>query len=381
MLFSALSISCGKLGATDPGAADGALYVAAGSPQRSAAAVDMGPGRARFVAVQELVVDMAPADPQFPDALTIAVGSEGRFFTYDTLADVSLRALSAEGVADGDWSLAEAELDAAPLDGLITIGASGDRLAIAQWSADLSAPGRLSVFAPDGSRFRAVETVAGVAFPHPLGDGRTVIYELYGGVLALIAEDGSEAARFTVFPRPEGRRAGPSHLWPKEAFAVGGDRVYATAGATYEVVAFDLNTDVAWVLDAPWSRIPIPEHMVAKTNGRTERAGRAMAANLAEDADVIWPDHFPALAGIETDDRGRLFVFPFVVDTQATEFPVDVYSRDGELIGNGTLPFQGWDAYRGEHVYRVEHRSGRTVIVRYRLQLPATVDSAVSAGQ
>ena len=200
-------------------------------------------------------------------------------------------------------------------------------------------------------------------------------------MLGLVAKDGSVAARFTVLSGSERDRAGDTHLWPQEAFVVGGDRVYVTASAAYEVAAYDLNADVVWVLNVPWPREPIPEHLVSKTIGRTERAGRTMAANLAEDADAVWPEQCPALADIETDDQGRLFVFPYVVDDDASEFPVDIYSPDGELIANGMLPFQGWDAHRGDQVYRVEQRAGRNVIVRYRLQLPMTARPTSSAGQ
>ena len=127
--------------------------------------------------------------------------------------------------------------------------------------------------------------------------------------------------------------------------------------------------------------MPIPEHLVAKTIGRTARVGRTMAANLTNDADVVWPDPFPSLADIETDGQVRLFVFPYVVGADVAEFPVDVYSPNGELMVNGRLPFQGWDAHISEQVFRAEQRAGRSVIVRYRLQLPATTVSTASAGQ
>ena len=377
----ALLISCGGTEAGDTSADEVVLYVADDVPRRSVAVVAAGPGRVRVGTVEELVIDVAPADPQFPNALAIAVGSGGRIFKFDTLADVWLGAFTPQGIAVGDWTSAKVVLESTPPGSLVTIGARHDGLVIAQLSPDPSEPGRLSTFASDGTYLRGVETAPGIVFPHPIRDERTVARELSTGVLSLVAEDGSVVGRFTVFKAPEQDRAGDIHLWPKEAFVVGGDRVYATASAIYEVAAFDLNADVVWVLEAPWPREPIPEHLVAKTTGRAERVGRTMAANLAEDADAIWPDYFPALAGIETDDQGRLFVFPYVVDADATEFPVDVYSPDGELVVNGILPFQGWDAHRGEHVFRVEQRAGRSVIVRYQLLLSAINGSTVSAGQ
>ena len=376
----ALSISCSGTKTGDTGANDGALYVAEDAPRRDVAAVVVDSARVRLDTVEELVIDVAPADPQFPNSLTIAVGSDGRIFKLDTLAEVSLGAFTPQGIAIGDWTSTEVVLESMP-DSLVTIGAMRDDVVVAQWSPDPSDPGRLSVFEADGTFLSSLETASGIAFPHPVRDERTVVYELSNGVLGLVARDGSVVGRFTVFNGSDRDRAGDVHLWPKEAFVVGGERVYVTASATYEVAAFDLNADVAWVLDVPWPRQPIPEHLVGKTTGRTQRAGRTMAANLDGDADLVWPDQFPALADIDTDDQGRLFVFPYVTQRDATEFPVDVYSADGALLANGMLPLQGWDAHRGDHVYRVEQRAGRSVIVRYRLQLPAAVSVGAPAGQ
>ena len=66
-------------------------------PRRSVAAVISGPGRVRFEAAEELVIDVAPAEPQFPNAVRIAVGSDGTIFTFDALTDLSLGALLSAG--------------------------------------------------------------------------------------------------------------------------------------------------------------------------------------------------------------------------------------------------------------------------------------------
>ena len=182
--------------------------------------------------MEELVIDVAPAYSQFPNAVAIAVGSGGGIFKFDTLADVSLGAFTPQGISVGDWTSADGVLECTRTGSLVTIGARRDEVLVAQWSPDPSEQlGRLSVFVSDSTFLGGVDTPSGIAFPRPVREERTVAYELSTGVLSLIAEDGSVVGHFTVFEGPEKDRAGDVHLWPKEAFVVGGDRVYVTAGA------------------------------------------------------------------------------------------------------------------------------------------------------
>ena len=91
---------------------------------------------------------------------------------------------------------------------------------------------------------------------------------------------------------------------------------------------------------------------------------------------VPWDTDTPPRADLRVDGQGRLFVFPnFRIDEDDPRSPVQVYSRDGEIIGSGYLNsrpvYLHWQASGQEHVYgvRVHPVSEEWEVVRYRLVL------------
>lgn len=180
--------------------------------------------------------------------------------------------------------------------------------------------------------------------------------------------------RFTQMPRDR-NVIGPT-VWPRPDAVITADgRLYTTAAADYDVQAIEADGSFAWVLRVPWPRLPLGEE-ARRTIERTQRAGRAMGANVGEGGSG--PTALPALAGIEVDGRGRLYVFPFVDGPDAGgRFPVDVYDVAGTRLAAGWLPFQGWAAQANDVVYRLETAAdGSTVIVRY--TLPETLAGAAA---
>lgn len=59
-------------------------------------------------------------------------------------------------------------------------------------------------------------------------------------------------------------------------------------------------------------------------------------------------------------------------DDPPTEYAVDVYSPDGELLSNAVIDTMGWSAALGEHVYSrgLDPETDNEVIRRYRLVVP-----------
>jgi hypothetical protein len=188
--------------------------------------------------------------------------------------------------------------------------------------------------------------------------------------LSLLSFDGDEVGRYAVLP--EDRNQAERTLWPRPAFAVApGGAVYASTGSEYQVNAFAPAGDLNWVASVDWPREPVSDED-RRTIERTQRAGRALGANVRDQEQVPAPDSLPALEGLEVDGRGRLYVFPLVAGP-SDRYPVDVYSAEGDRLTTGWLPFQGWSAASGDRIYRIESDpdTGATVVVRYRFAIPA----------
>jgi len=242
-------------------------------------------------------------------------------------------------------------------------------------------PGQIRLVSPSGEIVNDLELETSPWNPIGLGDDTYVASQLETGVVGRYALDSSEIARYTVFQFPEEQLGGDPHLWPYQDFVVGRERVYVTTAEAHQVTAFDIEGNNVWVLEGETERIPIPENISGKTLGRSRRAGRAAGSTLdTEYAQVKWPEFYPALARIATDAQDRLYVFPYILNQNLDRYPVDVYDASGAPILRGWLPFQGWDAFSADAVYRIEERDGAVVVVRYELDLQAAPAGA-SAGQ
>lgn len=311
------------------------------------------------LSVREITrLDIGESDAQFVDRYHLAVTRGGTIAALDIVtADLALFDADGNRIARSKEPAVEEPLGInTAADGLVVYGT--DRMAI------LDARGRL---------------MREVSPPHPLftacglPDGSFVGLEFETLTVVKLDPDGSNSQALTVVPRsmdlaiPFAR-----NLYPREEIVVGGDVIYVTAAAEYEVAAFSLDGQGRWLLRVPWIRQSIPDSAISLVLGRTRRAGRAMGTSIDEEA-TDWPTEYPAIAGIDADAQGRLYVFPHVGDSkERASYPVDVYGPDGNLIANAKLPFQGWDASSSDYVYRAEARGGRMYVVKYRIELPAS---------
>jgi hypothetical protein len=65
-------------------------------------------------------------------------------------------------------------------------------------------------------------------------------------------------------------------------------------------------------------------------------------------------------------------VFPYFGVENADEWPVDVYSRDGELLFSGWIPRASWQFAHDDFILGTEtdEETGDERIIRYRLVWP-----------
>jgi len=154
--------------------------------------------------------------------------------------------------------------------------------------------------------------------------------------------------------------------------------VYVTPSDEYQVVQYASSGEPQWALRVAWPRPPVSEAEIDAAfneirESRPETSRREIHSR----------GHHPALAAIAVDGHERLWVFPCVRNVLEQEWrPVDVYSKDGDLLVTGIIPVRRrvtitgeyeeavrWQDASGDFVYRVEadpeteeHR-----VIRYRL--------------
>ncbi len=157
--------------------------------------------------------------------------------------------------------------------------------------------------------------------------------------------------------------------------ALGADRLYVTDAIEYQVRAIDLEGNVAWALRTDYVVPVVPEEV---KRAIVELLRESMSEEGLAYQHFHWPDRYAAIENLEVDGHGHLWVFPHA-DRGPTEWreanrpvPVDVYSRDGELLFSGMSPIEEWDSAFGDHVYLIETDPGSAeeLAVRYRLVEP-----------
>jgi hypothetical protein len=190
--------------------------------------------------------------------------------------------------------------------------------------------------------------------------------------------DGREEELFTIqLPDfPTGDVMGRATLlydlaqYPRLAHGQSGT-AYLNGGSGYEVAAFDPERGGSWVLRAPWQPLPYSKERAAVFLQRVQALEEAFRPRFSP------PTHFPTLSAVRTDGLGRLYVFPFTrVDGHEFphDYPVDVYSRSGQLLVHGILEIGGrsWLAAVDDIVFGVVRSSdsGAYQILRARIALP-----------
>ncbi len=340
------------------------VHVPVGVADVSARAVPEDGPRAPIRAMENLSIATGVVDSEFAARMSIAVDGDGRVYALD-LFERSIAAYTKDGVPDPDW-----DPDASAVTSALALDATEAGLAVIQWQ-----PNRLSLFDHAGT-LTAEHSFDDLFWKlHALPDGTFLTFEVTAYFFSRLDSRGQELRRFTVLSggAPQMPTDLDPDLLPEPAFAVADGAIYVTGSATYEIVAFSLDGDPRFVLRVSWNREPIPTNALPDSATRGRRAGRAMRANVQESRSATLPEHYPALSRMAVDGHGRLYVFPWVSDPETrSSFPVDVYGPDGQLLVNGTLPFQGWDDALGDHVYRVEPAPAGPEIVRYQLRLPSS---------
>lgn len=154
--------------------------------------------------------------------------------------------------------------------------------------------------------------------------------------------------------------------------------LYVTAGDEYQVLALTIDGDPRWALRVAWPREALTEQEIAAA---LQRVSESLPD--ARRDEIAWPESMPALSGpagnlfgrgsLRVDGHGHLYVFPFArVAAEGDLRPVDVYSRDGELLYAGLIADRTWYAAWEDFVYAFEMSAdtGDEFVVRYRLVEP-----------
>ena len=330
--------------------------------------------------VADLVIDASDGDPQkaFYRPLTVSVDpSSERIYVYDAgnhriqvfdRDGMYVRTIGREGRGPGEL---ESGGRTAITDGhLVHVGLEGMNV----WDLD----GQL--VSSQKLEFRLFSDIIGLpggrlvgfTWERPDQDTRLKVFrriELEGAVEHeyMRPEDPGSPA----FRRPNRMLSSRAPVGaPDFAASATGDLYFASADE-YQVLATDASVETRWAMRVTWSRVPITDDEIDEW--------MTMARERMPDAsrdEIDWPSHRPALAragSVQVNGQGNLFVFPTVPpEWPEDRRPVDVYSRDGEVLFSGSMPRINWRAALGDHVYALETDSDteESILVRYRLELP-----------
>jgi len=250
---------------------------------------------------------------------------------------------------------------------------------------------RLSVWTLDGEHVadHAPEDRTSALSVQGLADGTVVSYSTEreedrsgNRVIRRTTLEGEELGRLFSLPVPA-----PQPLLDTDAMAIlqsaldsfdeprlmlhvgGREVVYITPLHEYQVLALSPEGTGIWALRVAWQRHPWPA-------AQKQPMLDSFAENFEFEQpltpdDLEWPERYTALASIQSDGAGRLFVFPSPAEgvgmEPPDEWPVDVYSPSGDFIAAGKVPYR-WTYAAGDHVYGTRtDENEETVVVRYRL--------------
>jgi hypothetical protein len=156
--------------------------------------------------------------------------------------------------------------------------------------------------------------------------------------------------------------------------ASGDGTLYMTTSEEYQVHAFGSRR---WALRVAWPREPVTQEAI---DAEMETVPDALAT--ATPAELGFPERFPAIAGVQVDGHGHVYVFSYYppmdaprprgVERPREPRPVDVYSADGELLFAGFIDLGAWMGALGDFVYtlRTNPETEESEAVRYRLVEP-----------
>lgn len=158
-------------------------------------------------------------------------------------------------------------------------------------------------------------------------------------------------------------------------FAVGPDGgLYLTTSDEYQLHAYGPQP---WSLRVAWPR----DEVTRQHRDNVMTSFQENFPDLTESA-LPWADRFQAIANVEVDAHGHLYVFPFFPplnaprqsdqDPPEIDRPVDVYSAAGEHLFSGMISISSWTGALGDDVYlsRENRDTGEIEVVRVRLVEP-----------
>jgi len=133
--------------------------------------------------------------------------------------------------------------------------------------------------------------------------------------------------------------------------------------------ALQASGEPKWALRAAWPRAPLTQQdKEAAILRRVDDTG-------VDQLGIDWPEFNSTLSrySLNVDGHRSLYVFPRVPHGwEREEYPVDVYSPDGDLIFAGLIPVRDWLAALGDFIYTIERDpvTEEQLVVRYRLVEP-----------
>ena len=163
--------------------------------------------------------------------------------------------------------------------------------------------------------------------------------------------------------------------WAPRFAALRDGSFYLTTNEEYQVHAYGPRR---WSLRVAWVRDEVTDEHI--DNVMAGFADGPLAELRKSDAE--WGERFQAIANLEVDGHGHIYVFPFFEplnapippDTERPEIgrPVDVFSADGEHLFSGMISISDWNGSLGDFVYRsrLNGNTDETEVVRYRLVEP-----------
>ena len=164
--------------------------------------------------------------------------------------------------------------------------------------------------------------------------------------------------------------------FPVGAFSKDGT-AYVASGQEYQVLAFSPEGTMSWALRTDYE-VPIPSR--EDKDAVLEAIGAVPDGRLEglTSANILWPDRYAAIEGLEVDGHANLYVFTHAARSPEDYWestgpvPVDVYSASGERLFSGMISIDSWNAAHADHLYRIETNpeTEERVVARYRLVEP-----------
>lgn len=337
----------------------------------------------RVELIEDLTFGGRPGDPNqmFYRPIDLAVDGAGRIYVVDR-GNYRVQVFDAEGGFIATWGRqgqGPGELTdprwIAVVGDRVAILAGGQRLSVWSVGEGHLADHRLLEASGFASLAGTPEGVLVAAF-HTYPDARQAPDERRREI-ALFTLEGQKITELGAFDAPssifeisaEGVAEGLRGPRPAPAVGVAPDgRIYLTGSDEYQVLAANPTGEPAWAMRVAGRPEPLSaaeqEAWLSPLRERREQVVRF---------EVDWPERKPALAGLQVDGHGHLYVYPFVLRaTPSSEVPVDVYATDGTHLFSGTMVNRRWRAAHGPFVYDLERdpETQEMKVVRYRLAEP-----------